>query len=131
MKKARPADLTENAVPALVLVAGERRLRELFPVPFSRVDPLAEPEPSKGALIELDSGEHVVVMYGKFTKRVTISFAESADVPTTLAALLREAPVRRHEVAWVADDAAKSMTYIGERDFAPSRAVDRVADRKR
>jgi hypothetical protein len=131
MRKARPGDLNETPVPVLVLVAGERRLRELFPVPFSRVDALAEPEPSKGTLIRLDNGEHVVVMYGKFTKRATISFAENADPSQTLTALLREAPVRRHEVAWVAEAAAKSMTYIEVPELRASRVADRIADRKR
>jgi hypothetical protein len=43
--------MNEDAVPALILSVDERRLRELFPVRFFRVDAFAEPEPSTGALI--------------------------------------------------------------------------------
>ena len=101
MRRARATEMNEDAVPALVLSVDAHRLRELFPVRFSRVAPLAEPEPSTGALIQLDSGPYAVVMYGKETGRATISFPASADVRRALAALVREAGIRRDEITWV------------------------------
>jgi hypothetical protein len=105
MRRARAAEMNEDAVPVLVLSVDERRLRELFPVRFSRVDALAEPEPSTGALIQLDSGPYAVVMYGKETGRATISFPATSDVRRALAALIRETPIRRNEVEWIDEPA--------------------------
>jgi hypothetical protein len=112
MRRARAAELNEDAVPALVLSIDERRLRELFPVRFLRVDPLAEPEPSTAALIQLDNGPYAVVTYGKETGRTTISFPETADVRRALAALVREISIRRSEVEWVYEPAKASLRSI-------------------
>jgi hypothetical protein len=108
MRRARPSELKEDAVPALVLSIDPRRLRELFPVRFSRVDGFAEPEPSKGALIQLDSGPYAVVMYGTETRRATISFPAASDVRRALAALLRETSIDREEIEWI-EESAKSQ----------------------
>jgi hypothetical protein len=110
--------MNEDAVPALVLSVDERRLRELFPVRFSRVDALAEPEPSTGALIQLDSGPYAIVMYGKETGRATISFPATADVGRALAALIRETTIRRNEIEWVDEPAKASLRLIGRAEPA-------------
>jgi hypothetical protein len=124
MRRARAAELNEDAVPALVLSVDERRLRELFPVRFMRVDPLAEPEPSTAALIQLDNGPYAVVTYGKETGRATISFPETADVRRALAALVREISIRRNEIEWVYEPAKASLRSIG-------RAPQALSDRRR
>jgi hypothetical protein len=123
MRRARAAEMNEDAVPALVLSVDERRLRELFPVRFSRVEPLAEPEPSTGALIQLDSGPYAVVMYGKETGRATISFPATADVRRALAALVREIGIQRSEIEWVDEPAKASLKLIGNAPAASTRAA--------
>lgn len=112
MRRARPAELQEDAVPALVLSVDPHRLRELFPVRFSRVDSLAEPEPSKGALIQLDSGPYAVVMYGTETGRATISLPAASNVRRTLAALLRETPIHRDEIEWIEESAVRALDVL-------------------
>jgi hypothetical protein len=107
--------LSEDAIPVLVLSVDEQRLHELFPVRFSRVDALAEPEPSTGALIQLDSGPYAVVMYGQETGRATISFPATADVRLALAALVREMAISRSEIEWVDEAAQPSLQLIDER----------------
>lgn len=125
MRRARATEMNEDAVPALVLSVDERRLRELFPVRFSRVEPLAEPEPSTGALIQLDSGPYAVVMYGKETGRATISFPATADVRRALAALVREIAIQRSEIEWVDEPAKPSLKLIGKAPAATTQAVGR------
>jgi hypothetical protein len=112
MRRARPSELKEDAVPALVLSVDPRRLRDLFPVRFSRVDSLAEPEPSKGALIQLDSGPYAVVMYGTETRRATISFPAASNVRRTLTALLRETPIHRDEIEWIEESAVRALDVL-------------------
>ena len=56
MRRARPDELTTRAVPVMTAHLSESELVEWLPVPFDEInDPLAVPEPSKGALIELPS----------------------------------------------------------------------------
>jgi hypothetical protein len=106
MRRAEARELNEDVIPALVLSVSEQRLRELFPVPFSPVDSLAEPEPSIAALVELASGGYCVVTFGLLTRRATISFPESADVSRATALLFRETAIRKDEVQWTHDRVA-------------------------
>ena len=108
MKRAQPQQLQEDAVPGLVLKLSEARLRELFPVPFEPMDPLSEPEPSEGTLVELDRGLHVVVVHGMITHRVTLSFPASADLSHALQTVFAEIPIRSSEILWAAESAAKT-----------------------
>jgi large subunit ribosomal protein L29 len=102
MKRAQAHELNEDVIPAVVLNVSEQRLRELFPVPFSPVDSLAEPEPSISALVALASGGHCVVTFGLLTHRATISFPETADVSRLATSLLRETGIQKSEVTWAA-----------------------------
>jgi hypothetical protein len=112
MKRALARELNEDAVPAMVLQASKARLTEMFPVRFSAVHPLAEPEPSEAALVQLKSGPLVAINYGTVTNRVTISVPISADVRETIRALLLEAPVRGEEILWLADALRGAMEPI-------------------
>ena len=109
MRRAQAHELNEDVVPALVLDVSEQRLHELFPVHFSSVDSLAEPEPSIGALVELTSGDYCVVTFGQVTHRVTISFPETADVSRMAMSLVRETGIRKNEVQWVANHARAAL----------------------
>src|SRR3954451_10756751 len=66
MRVAQPDELTEHALPVLTARLSEAELRKWFPVSFQEItDPAATPEPSKGALIQLDAGQFAVIYYGE------------------------------------------------------------------
>ena len=108
MRRAHPDALSEDATPGVVLDLSELRLRELFPVRFSRMDALSEPEPSKGALVRLNSGLHVVVAYGTITHRATLSFPVSADLRQAIRTVFDEVRIRPSEIVWVAESGVKT-----------------------
>lgn len=106
MRRVHPHELQEDAVPALVLSLTETRVGELFPVSFEPMDPFSEPEPSEGALVQLDDGHLVVVVHGTVTHRVTLSVPVSAT--TSLQTVFAQIPIRLSEVVWTAESAAKT-----------------------
>jgi hypothetical protein len=55
MRLASPQELQTEATPALRIHLPEKELSRLFPVRMKTLDPLNEPEPSKGALVQLSS----------------------------------------------------------------------------
>jgi hypothetical protein len=99
MRRAKPDELNEDAKPIALLKLSEDRLRELFPVEFSEVDPLAAAEPSIGALVQLESGSYAVVMYGKITGQTEVSM----PLTTRWLAFLSEVPLRTNEIVWTAE----------------------------
>jgi hypothetical protein len=99
MRRAKPDELNEDAKPIALLKLSEGRLRELFPVEFSEVDPLAAAEPSIGALVQLDSGPYAVVMYGEITGQTEVSM----PLTSLWSAFVLEVPVRTNEIVWTAD----------------------------
>jgi hypothetical protein len=100
MRRAKPDELNEDAKPIALLQLSEDRLRELFPVEFSQVDPLAAAEPSIGSLVQLDSGPYAVVLYGKSTGETEVSMPVSAPLARYWAAFLREVPLINTEIVW-------------------------------
>ncbi|HYI09302.1 MAG TPA: hypothetical protein VEK57_09535 [Thermoanaerobaculia bacterium] len=80
----------------------EGELLKWMPVDFDDIDdPLATPEPSKGALVELEAGAYVVLYYGKDSSQLTIEIPEkTADVAALIASFLREVPVPISRVLW-------------------------------
>jgi hypothetical protein len=100
MRRAKPDELNEDAKPIALLQLSEDRLRELFPVEFSQVDPLAAAEPSIGSLVQLDSGSYAVVMYGKSSGETEVSMPVSAPLARYWAAFLREVPLIKNEIVW-------------------------------
>lgn len=113
MRRALPRELQEDTMPVLTLDISERRFRELFPVRLTRSGSMAEPEPSKGALIALTNGSPIVVMYGLETRHATISVPVSASVTKVLDALFAEAPIAREEISWAAPAAAGAVRKLG------------------
>jgi hypothetical protein len=80
----------------------EAELLEWLPVPFDDIDdPLATPEPSKGALIELENGAYVVVYYGKDSKQLTLEIPEATrDSSELVASFFQEVPLPLSRVLW-------------------------------
>jgi hypothetical protein len=106
MRRAKPDELNEDAKPIALLQLSEDRLRELFPVEFSQVDPLAAAEPSIGSLVQLDSGPYAVVMYGKSTGETEVSMPVSAPLARYWEAFLREVPLIANEIVWTSTKVA-------------------------
>jgi len=102
MRRAKPQELKTRAVPVMTARLSEAELLEWLPVRFDDIDdPLATPEPSKGALIELDSGVHVVVYYGKDSQQLTVEIPETTrDSSAVLASFFNEVPLPTSRVLW-------------------------------
>jgi hypothetical protein len=102
MRRARPHELKTRAVPVLTARLSEAELLKWLPVRFDEIDdPLATPEPSKGALIKLETGACVVVYYGKDSKQLTLEIPETADDSSELvASFLHEVPLPISRVLW-------------------------------
>jgi hypothetical protein len=101
--KASPESLRSDVRPALVAHVERSELERLFPVDFEDVDPLAAAEPSRAALLRLDTGKLIVLEYGVRTETLTISVPEDGDVAETLYDLLDEAAIDLSTVEWMAD----------------------------
>jgi hypothetical protein len=104
MHTAPPDALLIDVRPALTAHVSESDFLRLFPVQFDEVDALAAAEPSKAALLRLDSGRLVVVEYGSITSTVTVSVPFDADARETLVDLLLEAPLDGSTIEWLSDD---------------------------
>ena len=80
----------------------ESELREWVPVPFDEItDPLATPEPSLGALVQLDSGGYVVLYYGEDSNELTLEIPENAKNSSALVkAFFREVRLPTSRVLW-------------------------------
>ncbi len=106
MRTAPPETLSSDVRPALTAHVSESDFLRLFPVLFNEVDTLAAAEPSKAALLRLDTGRLVVVEYGTITSTVTVSVPLDADAGETLVDLLLEAPLEGlgSTIEWLSDD---------------------------
>ena len=102
MRRARPHELKTRAVPVMTARMSEAELLKWLPVPFDDIDdPLATPEPSKGALIELENGAYVVVYYGKDSKQLTLEIPETArDSSELVESFFHEVPLPLSRVLW-------------------------------
>jgi len=101
MRAARPAELKENAFPVMTARLSEAELQRWFPVSFQEVtDPWAAPEPSKGALVRLETGEYVVLDYGKDSNELTVRIPSQLNASSFLASFFREVPLPRSRVLW-------------------------------
>lgn len=79
----------------------EAELLRWFPVSFQEVtDPWAAPEPSKGALVRLETGEYVVLDYGSDSNELTVRIPSQLDASSFLASFFREVPLPRSRVLW-------------------------------
>jgi hypothetical protein len=101
MRRAKPHELKTNAVPVMTARLSEAELSKWVPVPFDEItDPLATPEPSKGALVRLDAGEYVGLYYGKESGQLLVEVPETTDGSVMLAAFFREVPLPVSRVLW-------------------------------
>jgi hypothetical protein len=102
MRRADPGELTQRAVPVMTAKLTEEELHSWVPVNFEEIDdPLAVPEPSKAALVALDSGAYVVLYYGKESNQLTVEIPErTSDSSAVVASFLSEVPLPVSRVLW-------------------------------
>jgi hypothetical protein len=99
MRAAKPQELRTEAVPALKIQLPEGELSKLFPVRMKNIDPLSEPEPSKGILVRLQSGDYVVLVYGKMSETLTV-LAARPKLEKTVESLLKEVHIPDEMIVW-------------------------------
>lgn len=121
MQVAKPDELTTHAYPVLAAAVSEAELSTWFPVAFHRIsDPQEAPEPSKAAVVKLDTGEYFVLYYGELSNQLMLRIPTSIDASAFLAALFREVPLPTARIVWRRQDArlprhiaAKTVTLAG------------------
>ena len=90
MRLALPDETIIEEFVILYANISEQEFNQFFPVTMAELPTLAEPEPSKGALIQLDSGYYLAVIYGIITKRLSVYKPPEIETQTVLEALLKE-----------------------------------------
>ena len=116
MRRASPDELKEQAFPVMTAQMSETELGEWFPVAFDEInDQWAAPEPSLGALVSLDSGEYVVLDYGRDSNQLIIRIPAALDPTIFLASFFREIPIPRARILWHRQDAQLPKTVAAKR----------------
>lgn len=104
MRTAEPQELTERALPVMTATISEAELEEWLPYRFQEItDPLAAAEPSRGALLQLDSGQYFVVYWGCDSGQLTVRIPETVEPSFFLASFLREVPLPHARITWTRD----------------------------
>jgi hypothetical protein len=77
-------------------------LAKWLPIPFDAIDdPLQAPEPSLGALAQLEAGGYVVLTYGRDSEQLIVEFPVNTENKSALLAqFFREVPLPLSRVLW-------------------------------
>ncbi len=102
MRVARAQELQTEAFPALRIHLPHDELTKFLPVRMKSIDPLAEPEPSKGILLKLESGDYAVLVYGEVSETLTVLFPRKTNVEMAVGSFFAEVPIPRKQVFWSA-----------------------------
>lgn len=101
MHVAKPEELTSYALPVLTAQVSDAELAEWFPVPFEEIEnPDATPEPSRGALLRLSTGELFVIYFGRVSKQLTLRLPPTSHESAVVESFLREVPLPLSRVIW-------------------------------
>ena len=101
MRTAKPSELKEQAFPLMTARISEGELSRWFPVAFEEItDPWATAEPSKGALVKLETGQYAVIYWGYDSNELAVHIPQATDPSSFLSAFLNEVPVPRTRVSW-------------------------------
>ena len=92
MRKASPDDSLIDEFVIFERPLSEEDLTQFFPIEFEDIDVLAAPEPSMGAMIRLESGHHLVIIYGKITHSLAVLKPPNENTGEVLQALFNEVP---------------------------------------
>ena len=134
MRRAKPHELQTRALPVMTARLSEDELLVWLPVHFDEIDdPLATPEPSKGALIQLDNGAYVVVYYGKSSNQLTLEIPETtSDSSALVASFFHEVALPVSRVLWHRSDTKlpkrqrRAMAATATSNVRPKRSARRV-----
>jgi len=102
MRRAKPHELMDPAVPVITAHVSQAELTKWLPIPFDSIDdPLQAPEPSLGALAQLEAGGYVVLTYGKESEQLIVEFPVNTRNRTALLAqFFHEVPMPVSRVLW-------------------------------
>jgi len=121
MRAAKPNELKTHAYPLLAAAISEKELSKWFPVSFHRItDPQEAAEPSKAALIKLDTGDYFVLYYGELSNQLTLRIPTSTDPSTFLTSFFREVPLPRGRILWRRQDARLPRHIAAKTVVAPA-----------
>jgi hypothetical protein len=130
MRVAQPNELKTHAYPVLAAAISTEELSTWFPVPFESIaDPQEAAEPSKAALIRLDSGEYFVLFYGELSNQLSLRIPTSVEASAFLQAFFLEVPLPRSRIVWRRQD-ARLPRNIAARTIAAPRSSSERAPRK-
>lgn len=120
MRTVNPDALDVPTFPILTAELKPSIFRVHFPVRMTALDPLAEAEPSQGALVRLKSGDVVHVTFGTRTGTLSVSAPVSANVRELLANLISEARLDPKWITW-------SKVVVPRRSIATEKSRARKA----
>lgn len=121
MRVAKPNELQSHAYPVLTAQITPSELSRWFPVRFHNItDPQEAAEPSRAAVIRLDSGEYFVLYFGEISKQLTSRIPEAVNASKFLISLWREVPLPRSRVLWRREDARLPRNVAARRVAAPA-----------
>jgi len=123
MRAARPNELKSHAYPVLTAAISPSELSKWFPVPFHYVtDPQEAPEPSKAALIKLETGDYFVLFYGELSNQLMLRIPTSTDAPAFLKSFFSEVPLPRARILWRRQDARLPSHLAAKTVTLPAKA---------
>lgn len=125
MRAAKANELKVNAFPVLTARISAAELSKWFPV---RLHDLTHPqevaEPSKAALIKLDTGDYFVLFWGEISKQLMLRIPSATDASKFLDAFFKEVPLPRRRILWRRDDARLPKPVAAKQISVPSRRKD-------
>jgi hypothetical protein len=131
MRRAKPDELKEQAFPVMTARLSEAELGKWFPVAFDEInDPWAAPEPSLGALVNLDAGEYVVLDYGRESNQLIVRIPAILDATSFLESFFTEIPMPRARVLWRRAD-ARLPRIVAAKRVSVSASVSRLSNPRR
>jgi len=120
MKAAKPSELTTHAYPLLSAAISGEELSTWFPVPFEDItDPQEAAEPSKAAVVKLETGDCFVLYYGKLSNQLTVRIPTSVEAAAFLRSFFEEVPLPRARIVWRRQDARLPQNVAAKTLSAP------------
>jgi hypothetical protein len=100
MKRAKPSELCGDVAPVIQASVPLASLYRLIPVRMTKLDPLAESEPSIGALLRLSPGLLAVAVYGLDTRTLTLLLPKEKVSEEAIKSLLRHVRIPDSSILW-------------------------------
>lgn len=123
MRIAQADELQVNALPVLSAQISESELSKWFPFKLHRLThPQEVAEPSKAALIRLDTGDYFVLFWGEISNQMILRIPEATNASKFLSAFFKEVPLPRTRVLWHRSDARLPRQVAAKEVSLPRRA---------